>query len=642
MPTRLIALGLLLALTNPAHAEHRPAPPSVEFAQRVLNANRRARIIPAVVIVHDATAYLAALQGWDGDMRFPVLWDDGTPEAAADIARFVHAFKPDRILRFEPAAAPAFPAAPAERIRRLEQVLFSSVLASETVASLQEMIDRLRARDRLGPGIVVTDVSGEQWPAAIALAVGRQQPIAFTSSPGRLSIGLSLEQATELEQFIRTFIEGLGLEWAGMGDDVDAVTLALECPARVRVGQTPPDFLATTDWIGRRDDAQRTRWAFVGQIAGNEPRSAYVAMCSLFLTPSSAWIFDGYESAEGWDAFDGTAAGQALAARGLSTTVFDDPRQGLDQWRAACVRPVDAGLVFVNTMGNADFFRLRPGDAAPGDIPIFLVPPAVHFVHSFSAMRPGNIDTVGGRILAHGAYVYLGSVQEPTLGAFVPTPRVARRVLAGLPFSVAMRGDAGPPWKLAFFGDPMAAGVPELTRSDALITLEPLLDLESEARSAVSSGRFADAVRLFSMLDRDDDAARLATALLREKPEAFDAGIAREALLPLFRTGKVDEVAECFRRLDTKDQTRTLFLDALWLSARLRMYADTSVTALLSQHLRPDQRVADAIELSRALAHQHGSAAAVGLLQVVRNETTDKRDLRKLDQQIRSLMSGSP
>lgn len=642
MLAKLLVAALPISLAGPAWAQEGHLPPSAEFARRVMEANRSARIVPTVIIVKDAVGYLTALEAWDGDTRFPVLWDDGSPEAAADIARFVHAYKPDKVMRFEPKDAEPWPREASDRIRLIELALFGSVLESETVGSLQEMIEKLRTRDKLGPGIVITDASGEQWPGAIALAAGRRQPLGFTSGVGRLSAALSVEDATHLEQFFRSFAEGLELSWSGMGNDVDAVTIALECPARVRVGEQPPDFLATTDWLGRSDGLDRTRWAYVGLIAGNEPRSAYVAMCSLFLTPSSAWIFDGYESGEPWNEYDGTLAAKVLAQGGLSATVFDAPKQGLDQWRAACVRPIDACLVFVNTMGNADFFRLRPGDGSPGDIPIFATPPAVHFVHSFSAMRAGNIDTVGGRILNHGAYVYLGSVQEPTLGAFVPTPKIAQRVMVGLPFSAAMRGDSGPPWKIAFFGDPLATAVPMLTRSEVNITLAPLFDIELEARSAVSSNRFAEAMNRFSMLDRDDDVARLATALLREKPEAFDAEVAREAMLPLFRDGKPDEVVACFRRLSPKDQTRTLFLDALWLSARLRVYADTSVTALLAQHLRPDQTVADAIELSAAMAHQHGSSAAVGMLQAVRNQTTNQQDLRKLDRQIQKLLTGRP
>lgn len=616
-------------------------PPSAELGRRLFEANSQARAVPVVVIVTGPGAYLDAIAAWERDLRFPILWDDGSVQARADIARFVHAFQPARVVRYEPADAAVLPAEPAARIAHLERAVFDATLEPGSATTTQHWVDALRADSLLGPGIIITDAAGAQWPAAVALAAGRRQVMAFAATPGRLSAALAPDQVFALERLARDMAEGLGLGWSGIGDDIDAITLALDCPSKIRIKDDPPDFLATTDVLGRTDTG--ARWAFVGQLSGNEPRSAYLAMCSLFLRPAAAWIFDGYEPGEPWSLFDGTEAANALTNAGIPTTVFDEPRQGIEHWRAACVRAIDAGLVAVNTMGNGDFFRLRPGDGAPGDVPIFASPPMVYFVHSFSATRPGNLDTIGGRLLDHGAYVYAGSVQEPTLAGFVPTPYVIRRLMIGLPFTAAARTDDGQAWKIATFGDPLATAIPPVVRTDeAAVPLEDVVDLSEEVKSLMVDRKFSEALARLAMLARHADAARLAGALLRDQPQSFDSTVAREALLPLFLAGRPDDVLTCFRKLSPRDQKEPIFLDALWHAARLRLYADGSVSSMLSGHLREDQLGPDAIELARALAHQNQSQAAVGLLQSARNKARNERDRRQLDREIERLLGARP
>lgn len=632
--------ALLLGLLIASQPELRAQPPSIPLAQKLFEARQQTHVIASVVIVSDAPSFLAALSAWDRQRRFPVLWDDGSIRAREDIARFVRAFEPETVLRFECAQPEPFPRAAAERIARIERTLFRALEIKE-VESTREMVDALQESNQLGPGLVISDVNGLLWPGALALAAGRHQPIAFTSSLGRLSSALSLKQAVELEHFARAYLEHLELSWSLMGDEIDAITLALECPAKVRIDEQPADFLATTDFIGRTDPPGRSRWAYTGLLFGDEARSTYLAMCSLFLTPKSAWLFDGYPAEAPWEAYDCSAASSIFAAAAWQTVVHDVPRNGLEHWRAACVRPVDAGFVLVNTRGNADFFRLNPGDAAPGDVPILNQPAAVHFVHSFSAARAGNIDTVAGRWLEHGAYLYVGSVQEPTLGGFVPTPRVAQRALAGLPLSAAARPDSGPPWKIVFLGDPLATLSPVQVRIQADIPLEDTTDLAEQARTLVAQHKYAPAMERFALLARNEDIVRLVRALREQRPDAFDRDVARVALLPLFRAGRPQEVIDCFRNLSADDQKEPAYLDALWLAARLRLYARTDVADLLRQHLREDQLAADAIELSAAIAHQHGSHAAVGFLQSVLPRMNNDRDRRKIERQTKRLLSNT-
>jgi hypothetical protein len=433
----------------------------------------------------------------------------------------------------------------------------------------------------------------------------------------------------------------MGLAWEAPIDEVDAVTIGFECPVKISVPGERASFLATTDVVGRSSPASVARWAWAGQIdCSSEARAVYAAMCSLFLSADSAWVFDGYPVGPEWAAFDGTLASAKLEAAGWTATGFDVPRNGLTMWRAACAREVDAGLILVNTMGNPEFFRLSPGDAAAGDVPMLGRPSAVYFVHSFSAARPGDADTVGGRWLEHGAYVYLGSVQEPTLGGFVATPLVAERLAAGFPFGVSVRQQSEP-WRLATIGDPLAtlpAGGARVAGGE--ISIAGVEDLEPTAREAVAGGRFGEAIGLFALCGDDASAARLAGGLLRERPGAVDAKVARAALLPLFRAGKPEEVVACFEHLGGRDRREVLFLDALWHAGRLRVFADADVLATLRGNLRPGQEAADAMELADAWRHTYGGESAVGMLQSVAGQTSNKRDQRRLERKINEMMRG--
>lgn len=632
--------ALVLVLTGqPEPAE--AIGPEVALAKRVEAERLAQRITAKVVIVEDAASYARAIAAWNGSVRFPVLWDDGSVRGRADIARFVRGFGPDEVVRYKAEDEPRWPRERGERIARIESALFETVGHEGEPTTMKGYVERLRDVGVPLLGLVLTDPDDAGWAGSLALAAGHFQPLGFMNSPGDLSGNLSPDQAGEIEHFTRSLADAFGLAWDGPIDEVDAITIGFDCPARVLMSSSPNEFLATTDLLGRPTVDSPLRWAWCGQIdCSSEARSVYVAMCSLFLASDTAWVFDGYSSEPSWNLFDGTLAGSKLTAAGWRATVFDEPRQSLTLWRAALVRGLDAGLVLVNTMGGANYFRLRPGDGAPGDVPLLVRPAGVHFVHSFSAARAGNASTVAGRWLEHGAYAYLGSVQEPTLGAFVPTPTVADRLGRGFPFGVSVR-QRSKAWKLATIGDPLA----NLARAgarviDAELPLEGVTAIGALARQWTGEEKFAEAIGAFVLVGDDESAARLAGALLRDRPEAVDAEVARAALLALFFEGRPKEVVACFRKLSRRDQREPLFLDALWHTSRLRMYADQDVLSVLRQFLRPGQEVEDAIELAEAWKHTYGSESAVGMLQSVRLTIKGDREIKKLDKRINEMMRG--
>lgn len=594
------------------------------------------QVASTVVIVRDEASYLGAIATWTPSLRFPVLLHDGSIEAAEDIARFVRAFSPDQVVEYS--SDTPWPPERDARIRTIERAFFD---ASSDRVNISSMREWSAAGLRASPGLVVSDPDDPLWTAALALAAGRLQPIVFTRSPGRINNQLALEEAQSLEAFLREACIGLSLDAGSLGDDVDFVTLALAVPVKTRPRPDNPDLLATTDLLGRPDNPA-ARWAYVGQLLGSSARGSYIAMSSLFPNGTSAWLFDAYPNEPGWSDYDATAAADTLRTRGWRTTLFDDPRQSLDIWRAAAVRPIDADLVLVNSMGNPEFFRLRPGDAAPGDVPLLARPAVVHFIHSFSLARPADRDTVGGRWLAHGAHAYFGSVQEPQLAAFLPTPRVAAALSQGVPLAVAVRRPDQPPWKLALLADPMLSFAPTHTRASRDIPLEFSSSLNDAAAEAVASHNFADAIANLALLGRDADAARLAAALRTQQPDAFTPDVARAAFMPTFRTRAPEDTVATFRLLAPVDQAQGLFLDALWHAARLRVYADPAITDLLRSHLRPGQIAADALELAGPISHQIDMHAAAAFLTHIKPRITEQRDLRLIDRRIEQLMRGTP
>jgi hypothetical protein len=191
-----------------------------------------------------------------------------------------------------------------------------------------------------------------------------------------------------------------------------------------------------------------------------------------------------------------------------------------------------------------------------GDIPDLRVPAAVHFVHSFSAAFAADANTVAGRWLANGAFAYVGSVHEPFLNAFVPTPIFARRMFAPMPLGVAARLDNAPPWRVTVIGDPLYTPVgphPSGVGQDAAKrrippgpglprALKEAPTLESELRRHLTAKQIEPALRALVELGRDRDALRLARATLEasRQPEspAFTVPMAIIAAAAAYREGE--------------------------------------------------------------------------------------------------------
>lgn len=614
-------------------------PPAMKLGLRAEALRRAIPSYPVLVIVPDEASYVRALSAWSIRVRFPILIEDGTDAAREDIARFARAFGPARILRWS--AAASLPPPGPDRRAALDAAVFSAwggPMESETsapsITSWSELLARFQTLKLPPPGIILADDADPAWAAAIALAAGRAQPITWTTvRGGSVNALLSLADFESLARLSESAADAVNTDWKRLGDWIDALTLCGNWPAKVGGHDGP---LATTDLLGRflptpdssrRDQGQR--WAFAGQLFAPTPASAaYRAMCSLFLSTSRAWLFDGYPDGQPWDAFDATRAAAPLREAKLSVDLDDTPRQGERQWRLKSAWGVDAGLITVNSKGAADEFTLEPGQCRPGDVPFLRVPAIVYFVHSFSASVPAERGTVAGRWLERGAYAYLGSVHEPFLHAFVPTPLFAARMAAGFAFAGAVRADQGTAWRLATIGDPLTTLGQGPPRAHGSPDLPGAVSIDDWTQAALAADRFQDAIVGLTYLSRDRDAARLARGLLAERPRDVTPGVAIVSIMPLFRDRDADSILRAFDFLPTEQAADGPRRDALWHACYNLLDAPRreSMLATLRLNLRVDQLGRDAADLVIPVADALGRDDAAALLDQVRAQARNDND----------------
>lgn len=627
-------------------AQVRQAEPVRRAGLRADLLRRTQQTVPVVVIVSEARDYLAAVAAWEGPRRFPVLWDDGSTRATEDIARFVRAFKPEKVVRFD--AGPETPAWPRSRADR-EQVFRAALAraADEKAPGFDAVLAELRAAGVIAPGVVLTDVDDNAWPAALALAAARYQPVGFIESPGPLTRTLEPAQADAIELAAQTLASGDGRSWRTIGDDVDAVTLCLNTGTRIVFGPGPRDVYATTARIGRfGDNGAGERWANAGQIFGSYAQSTYRAMCALFLTPGEAFIFDGYEDSQPWITYSGAEAAGVLKDAGMDVQLHDRPGNTTAQWLALSARPIRQSLWMINSMGSQAELNFPGGPVRGSNTPLMDKPVVAHVVHSFSLQTPWNRGTVGGGMLDRGAYAMLGSVDEPFLQAFMPTPMVARRLLAGLNFAAAVRFDDAPVWKLTVLGDPLITMGPPGTRLEETDLDLPgeTTELDAALSDALAERDLAEAAGLLVLLGRDHDAARLASAVINDPEATLTPELAAAAIPALFRDTRHEEVVTAYANLAERDRDDPVLADCFWFAGRFLLGSSPDrerVERLMRIFPRPDFRIFDAEEMALR-ARARSVEEAVLILESVRPELTRDWELRALEAALERVRSGQP
>ncbi len=644
---RTIAAATLLTLAATlAPAQNQDLPPVVEPDPAIVGADvhpgqrlgQRAGFLQAqrpvfrtLFIVPDASTALEVIAAWSPGAYWPVLIDDGSAEAAMDIARFVRAFEPGAV-----------------------RVLTPAEVRAEPVPITRERIDVALGRAWTAPagwsppGVVVTDADHNSAVAALALAAGRGQPIVWVDTERRSSTSiLPARERDALLAQIETGMAALPYEWASLGDTIDAVAICLDTEQRVRAeGDESDRTLALTDRVGRH--ASGRRWAYASGFIGTPAATLADAMSALFIThPAGVWAFDGYT-----DQMPGpyklARAHELLQQIGLPSRLIQGPQHEREDWRAATNAPIDAGLILVNTQGEAGQFRVGKElkNCYGPDVPTLARPAIVHFIHSNSAKRLGNDWTIGARWLDEGAYAYLGSVDEPRLGAFLSNRDFTARMLAGFSFAAAVRHDTLGPWRLAAMGDPLTifsnAQPPEPASTPGKVAElgMPLPELLAQAASD------ADLARMLRLLLLGGDLARGAQ-LIRAAIEAPPGTEGAPAVTPeaaelglIFAEHARDpELAvQAGIRMHAETLAGTGHRSRLWRTCRPALVdgsADAALISLLRANARAGTAGDDARSLLPAYERLFGRAGADDMLEDLLGQATNESNKRVIQELLR-------
>lgn len=559
-----------------AAAPQQDVPFPLRFGVRSEVLARKQAVLSQVVLVPDGATYLDEIRNWTVDRRWPVLIEDDhfTP-------LFLQAFAPERV--FRRASAGAMPAADA-RTAAIE-----SAAAHAWMPDAPSMKVALQARGVPSIGVVLYDPADAAWPAALALAAGRGQVLAsLAGNWGAPNDQLDPDRTTALCDAVREAVAATGLSWNALGDEVDAVTVCRSMAGKGTPGErlefASPfgparrnEPIATTDALCRIADGRTPRrWAVAGWIFGSEARSAYTAMCSLFLLQKDAWLNDcvAYPSNAGARQYEVGEATALLSKAGFTSQTIRWSPGGIASWRQRAAAGWSPDLEFINSMGNIDTFTiLKDQDTGVREIPAVVRPMGLHMIHSFSLAAPESPICVGARWLDHGVFAYVGSVHEPMLNAFVPPSLVAQRIALGVPLLVAGRwleGEGDRCWRVQAIGDPLWTPTPGLLRGalapaqprDGLVDLKPAAVSAIKAMNAAPTGASAlEAMRCVSRLGRPDFAGTVWAS-------AMKAGVAKEsattALMPLFLWRNLDAVAEAIELIEAPTLSQ---LDLLWTLA---------------------------------------------------------------------------
>ncbi|WP_435006656.1 hypothetical protein P12x_004165 [Tundrisphaera lichenicola] len=486
------------------------------------------RVVDQVCLVGDIPAFFEAISTWDRGHAFPILFDD-----VESSFRFIRAFKPARVIRFVGTSAPI---AQDKIWDRAVAAVGASWSEPDDHSSKTSGIEVPRSIGATPPGVILSSPEASMLAGAVALAAGRFQPLLRFDSSKKYSDVLSFEDFLKFDLDLTSKIQARIPRYDTLGDDCDFITLAGDWPYRYL--DSNREINAVDDRLARSVITSR-RWGYAGRIIGNAPESVYQAMCSLFLQPESAVMFNGYdEKSPPWSDYATREAATRLSASLPTSQISGDREAGIDGWHDTFDPDNQHGLVLINSHGMPRVFNLRSGPACAADIPRG-VPSAVLMIHSYSAADPADPFTIAGRWLANGAFLYFGSVNEPYLDAF-RTPRLVGNLISEkLPIVVAVRKSLnesrGLPWRLIFLGDP-------LYRLSSIIKPEPRLT-EWER----TSGWPAYEERPFS-LEWDDNARflwALKTSIARltrdpgpegqPSPDEILLGVNREKLVGSYR-----------------------------------------------------------------------------------------------------------
>ena len=633
-----------------ARIEDLPWP--VKLGVRAHQVERSFPIVDRVVLVPDAATYVDELSRWSEKGRWPILFEDDRLAAM-----FIRCFEPAQVIRRDAVhgdAARFLTQDKAQRQAVIESIVVRACGGDPAAVSIRQLFDQHKYEP---PGIVIASMDDTAWTAAVALAAGRALPVAWLDGDwGWPDDQLSIDRTEHLAAAIERSVASLNYPHDALGDVIDAIALCRNVAGRgqwLPQGGGKPQGRAISDAVGR--NTRNERYAITGWIFGDERRAAYIAMCSLFLPREKIILIDTYPNDAAWMNYDLARPGEALQAKGFEVTMRASERAAQRAWAADLRGGLAADVIIMNSRGLATFFELYSGRGAPGDVPILNTPAAIHLTHSWSAMQPNSPNTVGGRLMERGVYAYVGAVEEPRLGAFVPPMPLVERVINYVPLLAAARHwtDVPPPVvpeAIQTCGDPLLLVLPPgqsarpRLAADAHDGVDLLQAAQDRMRVAGAEGAtpddFAAAIGDVALLGRDGIAADLWRLALQRG--LASPAVAEAALPSLFRMRAEREFLEAW---DLMPRRSPFAVDMLWhlFGAHLNSAepgatrshrAGDEVLLQLQSAIRRDQVVDDVARLLPSLLAAFGERHASDLIQREIERAADPSTRQALQQLI--------
>jgi tetratricopeptide (TPR) repeat protein len=414
-----------------------------------------------VYIAPDIKTYLYYISLWDEKTIYPVLLEGSNLNE-----KFIAAFKPAEVKKVRSVVLGGN--VDEDLLYRAlytswnSEDLLTEVKTSYSKDNIKEFFD---ANGHIPLGIVFFDLHSGEMAGGLALASARLQAFELLPFVNKNEAVVNVIKMRDLKQKVDTAIMSWDYPYKGLLDGIDYVTIAGDFPYAYDYKQTTsPGRYALDDALCRNE--QNKRNAYVGRLIGDFNESIYQAMCAIFLQPEDVLFFNAYDDKGTWLNYR-TDVPAGMMSGAFNVTNIDKGEATLTRWQILNEEKGNIyDLIFINSSGGPTDWNLAGSQAKVEDIPES-VPAVVLYTHSNSAADPYNKDTIAGRWLKNGAYIYFGSVSEPYVQSFNTPSAITADILFGRPFSQSLRKNAGSwssPWKLMFIGDPMYGLSPKAPR----------------------------------------------------------------------------------------------------------------------------------------------------------------------------------
>lgn len=394
-----------------------------------------------IVIVPDQKTFLYYLSTWNPDNRFPIFINKN---------KFV-----DKFASVYNGGNNYFEYADSKNTGKITRSTAYKVLRASLSdkniddfsqeCSKSDLINFFTAKNIKPQGLVLTGIKSSKLPAALALASYHGQILDFYTPPASSLLGAYSEKSKEIiRKDIINIIQSWGYPYKGLGNGIDAITIALNMPFKYS------KYYSLDDAVNRETPNAVDCYAYTGRLLDVvDGMALYQAMCSIFLNTQNCLLFDKWPPRWGRS----LELGAWELRKKIPCLVI---RDSFKKWRRL-VEPLNRfDLIFINAAGSPDNWSGGTLDDIPDTEPV-----AIHFAHSSSAADPTNPNTIAGKWLLNGAFIYYGAISEPYADSFNRSLDMAERLIKGAPFGAAVQNkttipkNRAKPWRLILIGDPL-------------------------------------------------------------------------------------------------------------------------------------------------------------------------------------------